>query len=173
MKKSISFVLVAFLIILGVVKTNVVSAQDQPVTKKAKSDNFTWSHYGNWGQRVPLYLDAAGVPVSVWVVTDWHCICHWEYNAEWDGYDQTWMIMRWRGEFTYNGVVYEINDNLVWGKNQNGAVDWNDPRYYTIEFVSNVKGSDGSHLIASGTWTQYDENWNYVNTWEYDHIVSN
>ena len=172
MKKTISFVLVAFLILLGVAKTNVVSAQDQPTTK-AKADNFSWSHYGASYQRVPLYLNNEGTPVVVRVFTEWHCICFWEYNADWDWFNQTWMIMRWRGEFTYNGVLYEINDNLIWGKNKNEAVDWNDYRYYAIEFNSNVKGSDGSHLKAHGVWTQYDEEWNFVNKWEYDQIVSN
>jgi hypothetical protein len=170
MKKTISFVLVAFLILLGAANSNVVSAQDQPTTK-AKSDNFSWSHWGNGSQRVPLYLNAAGDPVVVRVVTDWHCTCHWEYNDEWDWYNQTWMLMRWRGDFTYDGIVYEINDQVTYGKH--AGTDWNDPAYYAVEFVSNVKGSNGSHLLASGTLTMYDPDWNWVGLFEYTKIVSN
>jgi hypothetical protein len=163
MKKSISFVLVAFLILFGIAKTNVVSAQN--VTHP-----FTMSHYGNWEQTVPLYCED-GVPIEVEVVTDWHCVCHYLYNAEWDGFDQVWMLMRWRGSFTYNGVDYEINDQVTWGKHLGS--DWNNPLYYNIEFNSNVKGSDGSHLKAQGVFIAFDENWNWIGKYEYSQIVSN
>jgi hypothetical protein len=167
MKKAISFVLVAVLILLGLAKPNVVSAQTDKITG---SDQFTWSHYGNSEQCVPLYLNEAGTPVEVWVATEWHCVCHWKYNAEWDYFDQTWMLMRWRGSFTYEGVEYKINDQVTYGKN--GAMDWNDPAYYAVKFVSNVKGSKGSHLVASGVFTMYDADWNWEGTFDYDKIVS-
>jgi hypothetical protein len=162
MKKSISFVLVAFLILLGLAKSNVASAQTDKVTG---SDQYSWSHYGNQPQSVPLYCNN-GVPVVVSVVTDWHCVCHWEYDPEWDVFNQTWMLMRWRGSFTYKGVEYEINDQMTWGKH--AGTDWNYSEYYAVKFVSNVKGSDGSHLIASGVFTMYDENWNWIGKFEYD-----
>jgi hypothetical protein len=166
MKKSISFVLVAFLILLGAAKSNVASAQTDKVTG---SDQYTWSHYGNSWQCVPLFLKD-GKPVEVWVDTDWHCVCHWVYNAKLDYFDQVWMLMRWRGNFTYEGVVYDINDQMTWGKHE--GVNWDYPEYYAVKFVSNVKGSDGSHLIASGVFTMYDKDWNWVGTFDYDKFVS-
>jgi hypothetical protein len=167
MKKSISFLLVAFLTLLGLTKSNFVSAQKDKITG---SDQFTWSHYGNTEQCVSLFLNKAGKPVEVWVTLDFHCVCHWQYNDECDYFDQTWMLMRWRGSFAYEGVNYEINDEVTFGKN--GAVNWNDPVYNSVKFVSNVKGSDGSHLLASGVCcTMYDADWNWVGIFNYDKIV--
>lgn len=155
MKKSFSFVLVALLILLGAAKSNVVLAQ---------SNQFSWSHYGNMDQYVPLCVDESGKPVEVMVNTWFHCVCHW-INGQ-----QTYMNMRWRGTFTYNNVEYEINDMVFYGKKE--VADWWDPAYYTVRFNSNVKGSDGSHLVASGILTMYDPSWNEVWTIEYDKIVS-
>jgi hypothetical protein len=160
MKKAISFVLVAFLILLGLVKTDVVSAQ----YKDTGSNQYSWSHYGTSWQCVPLYCNAGGAPVEVWVLTDWHCVCHY-INEQ-----QTYMLMRWRGSFEYDGVMYDINDQITYGKNEGS--DWNDPAYYDVKFVSNVKGSDGSHLVASGVFTMYDTNWNWVGAFDYFKFVS-
>ncbi len=151
--------MVAFLILSGLARPDVVSAQGN------ENHQYTMSHYGTDWQAVPLFLDEAGNPVEIWVNTWFHCVCHYI-----DG-QQTYMLMRWRGTATYDGIVYEINDMVTYG--MNGAADWNDPAYYALKFVSNVKGSDGSHLVASGVFTMYDADWNWVGTFEYDKFVSN
>ncbi len=81
------------------------------------------------------------------------------------------MEMRWRGSAEYDGIDYQLNDMVTYGKNE--GADWNYPAYYSVKFVPNVKGSDGSHLVASGTFTMYDADWNWAGTFEYDKIVSN
>jgi hypothetical protein len=162
MKKAISFLLAAFLILMGLAKADVATAQ---IPK-----GYTWSHWGTSDMYVPLFLKD-GEPVEVQVVTPWHCTCHWEYDSGVGWYNQTWMLMRWQGSFEYDGIIYKLNDQCTYGKHL--GKDWNDPAYYSIKFVSNVKGSDGSHLVASGTFIMYDADWNWVGTFEYDKIVSN
>jgi hypothetical protein len=162
MKKAFSFILVSFLILIGVARSELISAQPD---KSNGSNDCTISHYGGDWMAVPLYLDESGTPIEVWVYTWFHCVCHY-INGQ-----QTFMNMRWRGTWTYNGVDYELNDMVFWNKEK--GMDWNDPLYNTLRFVSNVKGSDRSHLIASGVFTMYDENWDWVGIFDYDNIVSN
>ena len=142
MKKSISFVLVAFLILLGAAKSNVVSAQGK------SADQYTWVHDGTGSISVPFNSD--GVTENVWVETEFRCVCHW-VNGE-----QVWMHMWYDFTFKYNGETFTAKEKQDYGWIK--GVNWNDEAYYTaVSFVCNVKGDKGTHILASGTidwwWT--------------------
>ena len=148
MKKSISFVLAAFLILLGVAKTNVVSAQLGATDKSYVHDGSGW----------------IGVPVSgdgqeqVWVYTEFRCVCHWI-----DGQMQ-WMHMWYHFSITYKGEIFEVYEKQDYGKF--GAGDMNDPAFYNVRFVCHAKGSNGTKLIASGTF-----DWWYTGEFTFDKFI--
>jgi hypothetical protein len=137
MKTTISFVLVAFLILLGSAKSDVVSAV-QPTGNQLKSGSAdrTISHrFTSWSW-TPLSCDGAVIG-GLWVELDVHCVMHYENGAV------VWMIMRYTGSFTNQDTkeVFKINE-----VNTNSL-----PQPGTITFRSNVIGDKGSHIITSGT----------------------
>ena len=144
MKTAISFVMVAFLILLGSAKSEISTAlQPNENLSSSGSPDRTISHRFQGGYWSPLVCD--GVEIDILEGTlDVHCVMHYENGVI------AWMIMRYTGTLTgpKTKEVFEIKE-----------VDMSDlPKTGIISFHSNIKGSNGSHIISAGTIN--------TNTWE-------
>jgi hypothetical protein len=148
MKKSISFLLVAFLIILGVAKSDVVSAQ-------LGAQDKTYVHPGEGWIAVPVSADGLD---QVWVWTEFRCVCHWI-----DGVMQ-WMHMWYQFEFTFDGedfIVKTEQDYAIGAAKNDDYTRFND-----VTFRCNIKGSEGTHIVASGIFR-----WGPYWTFEIDQFI--
>ena len=137
MKTTISFVLVAFLILVGVAKSDVASAvQTSGNHLNSGPGDRTISHrFTSWAW-TPLSCDGEVIG-GLWVELDVHCVMHYENGVF------VWMIMRYTGSFTNPDTkeVFKINEVNTSNLPQPGI----------ITFRSNVIGDKGSHIITSGT----------------------
>lgn len=142
MKKSISFILAAFLILLGVALSRDASAQGKAHMQ------YTWSHYGYSKVLIPLFCD--GEIVEVVMRLEYHCVCHWIYDEDLGRWDELYMIMRWRGDFDYEGEVFNVDFYTQQSKHDDYVR--RDPEYWqNVDFVTHVLGSNGTNLIVTGT----------------------
>jgi hypothetical protein len=123
MKKTIYFSLVAFLMILGVAKTDIASAQTVPMESSEKYD-------------IPLICNGQEVDRLKGVV-DIFCRMHYEAGKI------VWMIHNFDAILTSNsGEVFEFK-----GVRKIDSVE----REYSIH--ANIKGDRGSHYILFYTVT--------------------
>jgi hypothetical protein len=124
MKTTISFVLMAFLIVLGIAKSDVASAQSNPGSLQRTVPMFTSETY-----TIPIYCDGILVDILKGNVTSF-CRMHYE-----DG-KIVWMIHNFNGIFTSNSdEVFEFI----------GVRKIDSVKEYTLH--ANIKGDQGSHYI--------------------------
>lgn len=134
MKKSISFVLVAFLILLGLAKTDTVSAQ-------LGAQDKTYVHPGYGWVAVPLNADGTD---QVWVATEFRCVCHWI------GGIMQWMHMWYQFEFSIGDEDFKVkteNDYAIGAAKNDEYSSW-----FAVTFRCNIQGSKGTHIVALGTY---------------------
>ena len=137
MKTTISFILMAFLIILGSAKSDYSSSArtDENLLGSGSADRAI-SHRFQGGYWTPLICDGVEVDVLEGSL-DVHCVMHYENG------NIVWMIMRYTGTLTgpKTGEVFEIKE-----------IDMSDlPKTGIITFHSNITGDKGSHIISSAT----------------------
>jgi hypothetical protein len=141
MKKTISFVLVAFLILLGVAKTDVASAQLRLVPM-----SYVETYSATKLTPIPIICD--GVVIDhLSGSLDVFCRMFGYYDPAYPGnnnyFHWLWMIHTYTGFLTGEfGEVFEIR-----GVKKLDGIDKD------FTFHLNIKGSSGSHyiLFASGT----------------------
>jgi hypothetical protein len=128
MKTTISFTLVAFMVLLGVAKSEVTSAQGNGLLQG------TVPMYSSELYSIPLVCD--GVEIDhLEGRLDIFCRMHYENGII------IWMIHNFSGSLTSStGEVFEIN-----GTRKIDSVE----KDYT--FRANIKGSLGSHYILFGS----------------------
>jgi hypothetical protein len=125
MKKTICFSLVAFLIVLGVAKSDVASAQSNPGSLQRTVPMFTTENY-----TIPIYCDGILVDILKGSVESF-CRMHYENGVI------VWMIHNFNGILTSkSGEVFEFI-----GVRKIDSVE----KEYTIH--ANIKGDLGSHYI--------------------------
>lgn len=142
MKKTISFVLVAFLIILGVAKTDVASGQTYTVPMSYVENYTSATKLG----LIPIVCD--GVVIDhLSGSLDVFCRMFGNYDPLYPGnnnfFHSIWMIHNYSGTLMgESGEVFEIS-----------GVKKLDMLEKDFTFHLNIKGSEGNHYIlwASGT----------------------
>ncbi len=136
MKTTISLVLMAFLILSGVTKSDFASAAkpNENLLNSGSADR-TISHRFSGYYWTPLYCDSVEFDILEGYL-DVHCVMHYENGSI------VWMVMRYTGSLTSQktGEVFEIKE-----------IDKSDlPQAGIITFHSNIKGDNGTHIITSG-----------------------
>lgn len=135
MKTTISFIIVAFLILVGIAKSEVASAvkPDENLLNSVSTDR-TISHRFSGSYWTPLYCEGVESDILEGSM-DIHCVMHFENGVI------VRMIMRYAGSLTSQktGEVFEMK-----------KIDKSDlPQAGIITLHSKIKGDKGTHIITS------------------------